>query len=143
MPDEKHDDDTGEIEIDPDVAAHEWRRSVSRALNRQARLEAERTGASKTTGKIVAFFGSTITAAAIGGFVWLWDTQATSQQHEARIARMSEEQQEQTEALETTDATLDAIERRVTQNEAAQRAVNERLDRILEELQRQRGNRRQ
>lgn len=135
-------DDTGEIEIDPDVAAHEWRRSVSRALNRQARTEAERTGASKTTGKIVALFGSIITAAALGGFGWLWNTQAKGQEHEARIARMTEVQQEQVESLDANEASDHDVERRVVANESAIRSINERLDRILEELRQQRGNRR-
>lgn len=140
MPNDNTEDDTGEIEIDPDVAAHEWRRSVSRALNRQARLEAERTGASKTTGKIIAVFGSIITAAALAGFGWLWNTQAKGQEHESAIARMNEVQTQQSESIETAETEATAVERRVSGNEAAIRSINERLDRILEELRQQRAN---
>jgi hypothetical protein len=134
-------DDTGEIEIDPDVAFLEWRRQVTRALNRQTKIEAERTGASRTTSKLIAFFGTTITAAAIGCFVWLWNTQAASQQHSNRLAQQEREQQEQSESIEENATKIDTIDRRLTSNEATTRAVNERLGEILQELRAQRGRR--
>lgn len=106
-------------------------RSIKDAQSKQSRIEAERTGASKMTSRLLAVFGSMITAGAIGCFVWVWDAQQTSADQGAAIHRVERMQTVHSDLVGHPDlaATQHATERRIDGIEAAQKAIGERLDR--------------
>lgn len=98
----------------------------------QSRIEAERTGAAKTTSMLIAVFGSTITAAAIGCFVWVWEAHASNSLRDARIEALTENPPTvHGHALIERD--VRSIEHRLVVIEASYAAINERLDRIERE----------
>jgi len=64
-------------------------RAIKLAQATQAEIEAERTGASKTTSRLVTVFGTLITAAAIGGFAWVWNANATNAVQEVELGELA------------------------------------------------------
>lgn len=105
---------------------------IKEAQDEQSDIEAQRTGAGKLTAKLVTLFGAIITAAAVGGFVWVWDAQASNARQDSDLRHIIERTHEHDPAPlghgEITAAQR-ATERRVDGLEAAQSAVNARLDR--------------
>jgi len=129
---------------------------ISRAQSKQAQIEAERTGASKNTSRLIAIFGTLITAAAIGGFGWVWSTSSETSRQSSAIERISERQAEHDPNPPGHEEMITATrtnERRIDGVDAATKQINARLDRIeregatrhsevLEELRRLRNTRR-
>ena len=130
--------------------------AITQTQSKHAKIEAERAGASRLTARLVAVFGSLITAAAVASFVWVWDANVTNHAQDARIERIDERGREHdppppghTELEREAVATA----RRVDANERSNKAINDRLDRmdreqesrhreVLEELRRLRATRR-
>ncbi len=105
---------------------------IKKAQANQAIAEAQRVGASKLTAKLVAFFGATITAAAIGSFIWVLDVQSQNQAQTTAIKQLNkggprEHGHQGIEAIHTEDRAEDM--RRVDAVETAQKSLGERLDR--------------
>lgn len=128
---------------DPERSVAEWRKGVTEQLNRQAKLEANRDGSSKTLNKLLMFFGSTITAAALGMFVWAWNANATYHTRALEIRSNRERASENSERLEVYRDRNQELLNRVSGLDATNRAINRRLDRqgrqleeILDQLQR-------
>jgi len=109
---------------------------IKKAQQAQVVIEAERAGAQKLRTRLFAIFGSMITAAAIGGFVWVWDAQASNQSQDAAIERINERAHEHDptppghEEIEAQQATTD---RRVDGIERSTKAITGRLDRMERE----------
>lgn len=107
-------------------------RQIKQAQAEQARIEAERTGASKTTSRLVAIFGSTITAAAIAGFAWVWTANANNERQDVEIETLSVNPPREHGHGEI-GSDVRALERRVASVEASYAAIGDRLDRIESE----------
>ena len=130
--------------------------AISKSQARQNQIEAERTGAGKSQARLIAIFGTLITAAAIGGFGWVWSTSADTARQSAAIERISERQSDHDPAPpghDEIEAAIHSNDRRIDASEQTMRTINERLDRIeresgerhrevLEELRRLRNARR-
>ncbi len=76
----------------PDSLSDDYVRSqltqLTKAVARQAEIEAERTGAARTTTRILTLFGSLITVAAAGGFVWLLEAETTTAHIHGELDRL-------------------------------------------------------
>lgn len=130
--------------------------TLARGMARQERTEAERTGAQKNTSRMVGFFGTFITAGALGLFGWVWQTAAQTQRHEALIDRTIERAAEHDPSPpghEELELAIRNNERLVEASDSVTKQINVRLDRIesegsdrhrevLEELRRLRTSRR-
>ena len=125
-------------------------KQIKQAQAEQAKIEHERTGASKTTSRLVTVFGSLITAAAIGCFVWIWNANATNAAQSVEIETL-ENNPPSTHGHAEMEREARERERRLGALEGSYTAINARLDRIereeaarhaevLEELRRLRGS---
>lgn len=97
----------------------------------QREIEAERTGASKLTAKLLTFFGTVITAAAIGGFVWVWDAQAANHRQDAEIVHFEERMHSHDPAPaghEDLEASVLENSRRIAAANSEARVIKTRLD---------------
>lgn len=128
---------------------------IEKAQREQRDIENKRAGASSTRARLLTAFGGVLTAAAIGGFVWVWDAQTTNALQDAAIEQVQLDARNHDAPppghgdLAAADV---ALQRRVDGVEGATKAINERLDRndttaterhrqILEELRRRRAPR--
>jgi len=105
---------------------------IKTAQAEQARIEAERTGASKMTARLLTLFGSILSASAIAGFVWVWDAQSTNQAQSSEIERLEERQREHGHS--DIERSVGVSTRRVDGLERAHKNINARLDRQGEQL---------
>lgn len=106
---------------------------IKEAQAAQAKIEAERAGASKLGNRLVAVFGSVITAAAIAAFIWVWDASASSHVQAAQIERIDERAHEHDPSPPGHGEIDDAIHdntRRVDSIEQAQTSAAERMSKI-------------
>lgn len=107
-------------------------RQIKQAQAEQSRIESERTGASRTAGRLVAVFGSLITAAAIGGFAWVWNANADNRRQEVQIETL-QSNPPPTHGHAVIDRDARAIELRIVAIESSYAAITSRLDRIERE----------
>jgi len=121
-------------------------RSIKLAQAEQAKIEHERTGASKTVGRLVTIFGSLITAGAIAGFAWIWNANATNASQAVEIEVLENNPPNTHGHVEIVNESRER-ERRIGALEASFVEINNRLDRnereqaarhaeVLEELRR-------
>lgn len=105
---------------------------IEKAQLAQRDIESKRAGASSTRAKLLGAFGGLLTAAAIGGFVWVWDAQTTNALQDAAIQQVQLDARNH-DAPPPGHGDLTAadvvLQRRVDGVEGATKAINERLDR--------------
>ncbi len=97
-------------------------------------LEAERTGASKLTSRLLALFGALGTAIALAFVTVTWDANADAATRDAAIAGLVEKARGQATTIHEIDARADTMERRIERADATQRAILNRLDRLSTQL---------
>lgn len=133
--------------------------AISLAVAKQAKVEAERAGASKFTARLLALFGTVITAGAVAGFGWVWSVQASTADHESRLHTLETNPHAEHghRALDSeigdVDGAVEEVDDRVDGLDASTKVITQRLDRIereqaerhsdvMQELRRLRGTRR-
>ena len=105
---------------------------IATAQQDQRDVERKRMGASSFRARLLTMFGGVLTAAAISGFVWVWDAQTTNALQEAAIEQVRRDARNHDPSppghgeLEVIDH---ALQRRVDGVEQAVKAINDRLDR--------------
>jgi len=102
---------------------------IQKVQAEQSMIEAKRAGASKLLARLIAVFGSLMTAAAIGGFVWVWTAQTSNALQDVAIEQLVK-RDSQHEDMQTANH---EIERRIDEVERATKSINTRLNRIEKE----------
>jgi len=132
------DDDTIDGDVDEDTMRTTVH-AIRKAQKKQALIEAERTGASKLTAKLISVFGGLITLAAVAGFVWVLDAQAINQRQDSEIHRLDERAREHGHAevsknVRATDRRVDMLTGDVRALDMRTTKHGERLDDFDDEV---------
>lgn len=101
---------------------------IKRAQAKQATIEAERSGASKLTTRLVTLFGTVMTAAVVGGFVWVLDVQSQNQAQDTAIQYLNDGSLRSHGHRDIENTHSEGM-RRVDAIETWQKNLGERLDR--------------
>lgn len=102
----------------------------------QREIEAERAGAAKLRNRLIAGFGSLITAGALAGFGWVATVQSKTTTHEVQIERIEERAHDHDpppNGHEDLDERIDSNRDRVQAVEHTTRGIGSRLDRMERE----------
>ncbi len=133
MPDDDSQDGATEDTMRTTIGA------IRKAQKAQALIEAERTGASKLTAKLLSIFGTLITLGAVAGFVWILDAQAINQRQDSEIDHIEERAREHghtgvSESVRATDRRVDMISGDLRQTSMRLDKNGERLDELDDEV---------
>lgn len=108
--------------------------SIEARLSSIETIEAERTGASKLTSKLLAVFGGVGTAIALAMAGLMWTGNAADATRDAEVVQLDEDVGEHSIKLVSVERDARALERRVDVLGATQVEVSRRLNRQAEQL---------
>ena len=113
--------------------------AIRKAQKQHELVEAERTGASKLTARLLSIFGSLITIAAVAAFAWILEAQEIDQRQDSEIDRIEERANEHrhddlSKNVRTTDRRVDMLTGSVHELDMRVNKHGDRLDEIDDDV---------
>jgi hypothetical protein len=124
-------------ELDPEYVQATLH-AIKVELGKQREAEAERMGATKLRNRMLAAFGSLITAGALAGFGWVAEVQSSTLEHASKLERIEERAHDHDpppNGHQDLEAAITSNRERLQSAEHNVAGINARLDRMEREAE--------